>query len=406
MTLLRHARLVLPTGVVPDGWLRVEGKRITGVGTEHPVRGADVVGEPPLDVPGESVLDLGGRYLVPGFVDMHVHGGGGGSFTGADEARARQAAEFHRAHGTTTSVASTVTASIDDLERTIDLLAGLAEDQLIAGVHLEGPFISHARCGAHDPALLRSPDPATIERLIKAGRGKVRMVTLAPELDGGLAAIRQLVDAGVIAAFGHTDSTYAQTRQAIVAGASVATHLFNAMRFLHHREPGPVTAALEAPEVVVELVNDGVHLHPSVVELAFTVAGPGRVALITDAMDAAGMPDGDYLLGELRVRVDGGVARLPDSGALAGSTLTLDAALRRSVTENRRPITEAVAAVSSTPARMLGLADQTGSLEVGKTADLVVLDDALQIVAVMARGGWVAGGVTALDALTTAPGLP
>ncbi len=402
MTLLRHARLVLPTGVVPDGWLRTTGDRITGIGAEASIAGDQRPTEPPLPAPGEATHDLGGRHVTPGFVDMHVHGGGGASFISGDPEQARTVVAFHRAHGTTTSVASTVTASIEDLTRAIDSLADLAQDGLIAGVHLEGPFINRSRCGAHDPTLLRDPDPATIDKLLRAGRGAVRMVTLAPELTGGVAAVRQLAEAGVVAAFGHTDGTHAQAKTAIAAGASVATHLFNAMRSVHHREPGPVTAALESPDVVVEIVNDGVHLHPSVVDLAFTVAGRGRVALITDAMGAAGMQDGDYMLGALRVRVQGGVARLPDSGALAGSTLTLDAALRRSVTENRRPITEAVEAVATTPARVLGIGHRTGSLEVGKVADLVVLDDALQVVAVMARGAWVAGGVQALDAAAVA----
>ncbi|KWX02988.1 N-acetylglucosamine-6-phosphate deacetylase [Carbonactinospora thermoautotrophica] len=377
MTVLRHARLVLPGGVVEDGWLEVRSGRIAAVGA---------AGDAPLP---RDALDLRGHWVVPGFVDIHVHGGGGASYTTGDPEEARAAAEFHRGHGTTTTVASLVTATVADLERSVAALTDLVEDGLLAGLHLEGPYLSRARCGAHDPNLLRAPDTGEVARLLDAARGTIRMVTIAPELPGGLDVIRQLADAGVLAAIGHTDATYAQTRAAIEAGATVATHLFNGMRGMHHREPGPVIAAMADAGVTVEVINDGGHLHPAVIGVVFDAVGADRVALITDAVSAAGMPDGVYRLGPVSVRVAGGVVRLVDGGSLAGSTLTMAGAFRRTVREVGVPIEQASRAASLTPARLLGLDGRIGSIEEGKDADLVVLDDDLEVVAVMRRGEWV-----------------
>ncbi|MFD7455309.1 N-acetylglucosamine-6-phosphate deacetylase, partial [Kitasatospora sp. NPDC059827] len=216
---------------------------------------------------------------------------------------------------------------------------------------------------------------------------------LAPELPGGLDSVRMLADLGVIAAVGHTDSDYATTLEAIEAGATVATHLFNAMPGIAHRAPGPIVALLEDERVTVELINDGVHLHPSVLDLAYGTAGADRVALITDAMGAAGMGDGLYPLGPLQVRVENGVAMLPDGSSIAGSTLTLDRVLRRALLVHGLTLPQAVESLSATPARLLGLTDSVGSLETGKLADLVVLDsDTYDLVAVMRRGRWAVGG--------------
>jgi N-acetylglucosamine-6-phosphate deacetylase len=369
---------VLPGGVVDDGRLAVDGEWITELGT-----GAN--GGPHA---GTQVVDLAGHVVVPGFVDIHVHGGGGASF-GEDLDQARKVVEFHRAHGTTTSIASTVTMDVPDLERAVEALSGLVQDGLLAGIHLEGPFINKARCGAHDPALLREPEEHVVAKLLERGHGTVKMVTLATELNGGLRAVRQLTDNGVIAALGHTDASYEQAREAIDAGVTVATHLFNAMRGLHHREPGPIAAMLESEHVAVELVNDGHHLHDAAVELAFQAAGHARVSLITDAMSAAGAGDGSYELGQLAVQVVDGVARLAGNGSIAGSTLTMDAAFRRAVLVNGISLERAAVAAAGTPARVLGIDDLVGSLEVGKRADLVVLDDHLRVVGVMSRGRWV-----------------
>ncbi|GAA0684907.1 N-acetylglucosamine-6-phosphate deacetylase [Kitasatospora atroaurantiaca] len=375
-TALVGARLVLPGGVVENGRLTVEGTTIAGLGGDRQ--------------PGD--VDLTGFTVVPGFVDLHVHGGGGASYASGVAEEALRAARTHLEHGTTTTMASTVTGEIDEVCRQAAVLSELVEDGVLAGIHFEGPFISHNRCGAHRPDLLRDPDPTLVRKLVDAARGHARMVTLAPELPGGLESVRMLADLGVIAAVGHTDSDYVKTLEAIEAGATVATHLFNAMPGIQHRAPGPIVALLEDERVTVELINDGVHLHPSVLDLAYGTAGAERVALITDAMGAAGMGDGLYPLGPLQVRVENGVARLVEGGSIAGSTLTLDVSFQRSVTVNGLTLNQAVQSLSTVPARLLGLSDSIGSLEAGKNADLVVLDsDTYDLVAVMRRGEWIVG---------------
>ncbi|WP_063729773.1 N-acetylglucosamine-6-phosphate deacetylase [Streptomyces sp. RTd22] len=377
-TVLTGARVVLPSGISTDATLTVEGTRIAGTASG--------------EAAGDAVRDLSGCWIVPGFVDLHLHGGGGASFSTGTAEEALTVIRTHRAHGTTTMLASTVTGDLDDLARQAAVLSELAEDGELAGVHFEGPFISPHRCGAHQPSLLRDPDPADVRKLIDAARGTARMMTLAPELPGGLESVRLLADSGVLAAVGHTDSTYEATRDAVEAGATVATHLFNAMPSLLHREPGPVAALLEDERITVELIDDGTHLHPAMLQLAFRRAGADRVAFITDAMSAAGMSDGSYALGPMGVEVKDGVARIsdgPTAGSIAGSTLTLDHAFRRAVTVDGLGVDQAVRALSATPARVLGLADRVGSLEAGKDADLVVLDADFRLRGVMRRGAWV-----------------
>ncbi|MGV9286697.1 N-acetylglucosamine-6-phosphate deacetylase [Streptomyces sp. NPDC003719] len=369
---LAGARVVLPTGTVDDGRVVVDGTRIADTAP-----------------PDAETVDLAGHWVVPGFVDIHNHGGGGASFTGGTAEDILKGVHTHRLHGTTTVVASAVTGDLDFLARRAGVLAELAQQGDIAGIHFEGPFISPCRKGAHDEELLRDPDPAEVRKLIDAAHGHARMMTLATELPGGLDSVRLLTEHGVIAAVGHTDATYEQTLQAIDAGATVATHLFNAMPPLGHRSPGPITALLEDERITVELINDGTHLHPAALQLAFHHAGASRVAFITDAMDAAGFGDGRYMLGPMEVEVADGVARLVEGGSIAGSTLTLDRAFKRAVTVDGLPVEDVVAAISANPARLLGLADRVGSLEPGRDADLVVLDAGFDLVGVMRRGEWV-----------------
>ena len=378
--LLTAARIVTPARDFAPGWLHVEQDRIVDGGPGLPSRAADV--------------DLGAVTLVPGFVDAHVHGGGGASFTEATDRALTTVVEAHLAQGTTTMMASLVTDTVPALESTVRALADATRDGVLAGVHLEGPWLSPHHAGAHDVSLLRDPAAPDVQRLLEAGDGVVRMVTVAPELPGGLDAIRRVVGAGVVAAVGHTDATYDVARAALDAGASVGTHLFNAMRGLHHREPGPPTALLEHPDAFVELVSDGVHVHPAVLRLAMN-AKPHQALLVTDAMAAAAAEDGEYRLGPMAVQVRDGVARLAGSGAIAGSTLTMAAAVRYAVRVAGLPLPDVVRAATTTPATMLGLS-RVGALRPGYRADLVALDEDLRVARVMRAGRWVPPGAAAL----------
>ncbi|MBB4933844.1 N-acetylglucosamine-6-phosphate deacetylase [Lipingzhangella halophila] len=375
---IANAKLVTPGGV-RDGWIRVEGSRI-----------ATLAAGPAPTSAGEHV-DAGGHWVLPGTVDMHIHGGAGAAFTDADPERAMRVVEFNRARGVTTLLGGLVSASPSDTLDQIAALAELCDSGELAGIYLEGPYIARSKCGAHDPDLLRDPDPAEFDRMVKAGRGHVRMVTLAPELPGALDLVRAAVDSGVVAAVGHTEAGYDQTRAAFDAGATVATHLYNQMRALHHRDPGPIAAALNDERVTVELINDGVHVHPGAAQVVFDAAGSDRVALITDAMSATGLPDGEYHLGGLHVTVADGRATVTDTGALASSTIMLPQAIRRAVHHVRGVDIEAAArAATATPARALGL-DRAGigALTPGNRADLVILDSDLAVDAVLHNGAWV-----------------
>ncbi|MDA3629853.1 N-acetylglucosamine-6-phosphate deacetylase [Saccharopolyspora sp. WRP15-2] len=371
--ILAGGQVVTPDGVLDRGWVRVSGGEIAEVGTGP--------------APEGQVVDLRGQWLVPGFVDIHCHGGGGGSFTSIEVDQARAAIAAHRRHGTTTMMASLVSAPLPDLTKQISALSDLVVDGELAGIHLEGPFLSSARCGAHDPAILRAPEASAVQQVLDAGRGTVRMVTLAPELPNGVEAVRQLVDHGVIAAVGHTDAVLSQVVPAVEAGATVATHLFNAMRPLHHREPGPIGVLLEDERVTVELICDLVHLHPAIVQLAASHAGTGRTVLVTDAISATDAGDGTYELGKLPVTVTDGEARLAD-GSLAGSTLTMDVAFRNLVESGGQSVPAAVAAASTKPAQLLGLDDRIGAIRPGLAADLVVLNPDLHLTGVLKNGTW------------------
>jgi N-acetylglucosamine-6-phosphate deacetylase len=369
--------VLLPDRIVSPGAVRIEGDRIVAVSTNE---------RSLIKSPGDG--PRAGHWLVPGLVDIHVHGGGGAAFDGgADEAR--RAAAYHLHHGTTSAVASLVTAAPGDLLAQTATLAELCEDGTLAGVHLEGPFLAAARCGAHDAALLRAPDPDLLDALLAAGRGHVRHVTVAPELPGAPDLIAQLSRRGVTPALGHTDASYAQTVAGFAAGARLVTHLFNAMRALHHRDPGPVAAALATSGVVAEVIGDGVHLADETVAMLFATLGAGRIALVTDAMAAAGCADGAYSLGGRDVEVRDGVARIGTT--IAGGTATLAMVLRRAV-EHGVPVPDAVRAATLTPARAVALHDR-GSLEPGRRADLLVLSPDLEPVAVMRAGRWVSGSV-------------
>ena len=377
--------VVTPAGVREQVVIDIDGDRIAG---------CTPVGSAGGDIPELERVELEriGGWIVPGFVDTHVHGGGGFDYATEDADSALAARAFHAAHGTTTSLASLVTAPIERVRRQLQVLAELCDDGHFAGIHLEGPFLSPAQPGAHDPTLLRPLDPALVEQLLGAAGGHQTMITIAPELPGAAGVIRQLTADGVTVAIGHTDADRASTASGVEAGARTATHLFNAMRALHHREPGPVPVLLDDPRVAVELIADGHHVHPDVLAMAVAAAGTDRVLLVTDAMVAAGMPDGGFRLGDLAVEVDAGVARLVGAGGpgpIAGSTATM-ATVFEVMTGIVGDVGRVALMAATNPARHLGL-DGVGRIETGARADLCVVDAHGRLQRVMRSGEWLPG---------------
>ncbi|MFQ6393714.1 N-acetylglucosamine-6-phosphate deacetylase [Nocardia sp. KC 131] len=375
-----RGRIVSAAQVLDDGVVTVSGERINAVRS---------VAEWSAAHPDSAVPAFSGTVL-PGLVDIHNHGGFGHRFDTVDAAQARAAAEFHHSRGSTTVLASVVTGSAADMIAQTTMLRGLAEAGVIGGIHAEGPFLASARCGAQDPRYLRDPDSALTDQLLAAGGGHLRVMTIAPELPGYEAVAERLSDSDVVVALGHSDADFTTFRQALRPNGfgSLVTHLANGMPPLHHRAPGPVAAALVAAaegNVVVELIGDGVHVDSGFAALAFATA-PGRVALITDAMQAAGMPDGDYQLGPQSVRVSGGVARVA-SGSIAGSTAHLLRCLAWAVQDCGVPLREAVMAATSIPALSAGLAD-VGDISIDHFADLLIVDDNLQVHQVLRHGQW------------------
>lgn len=388
--LVLRGRAVTPNGVLDDALVICRGSRVEWVG---PVADAP---------PGPRVPDPRGWTLLPGLVDVHCHGGGGFGVPGADPDGVRNAARFHHSQGTTTLLGSLVSAPIEVLDTQVALLAGLVDEDILAGIHLEGPFLSVARCGAHDPSWLVPGDPRALARWLELGRGRVRSVTLAPETSHAVTLADLLVEADAVVSIGHTDAdaptTTAVIEHAVRQGGQVAaTHLFNGMPPFHQRSPGPVAACLAAAargELVAELIGDGVHLDDTTVSTVLDLVGPGQVALITDAMAAAGMADGRYTLGARDVDVECGVTRLaglgdnaPHERSIAGGTATLLAVVRRAV--EHHGLHAAVTAASATPAALLGIEDRVGSLRAGVDADVLVTTHDLAVVAVLRRGAWV-----------------
>nr|WP_196790807.1 amidohydrolase family protein [Motilibacter aurantiacus] len=368
--MLTADRVVTAGQDLRPAWLRVTDGRVAALGQGS------------IPVAADEHLD---GVVVPGFVDVHCHGALGSDFASADAHGVRAAAEFHARAGSTSVVASVATAPLEVMERQVGRLGTLVRSRVVAGVHLEGRFLSPLRRGAHDERLLAPPSPDDLERLLAAG--PVAMVTLAPELPGGLEAVRRLADLGVVAALGHSDADAGSASAAVDAGARAVTHLFNGMGPFSHRAPALPGVALTDERLTLELVVDGEHLDPLAVTLALRAAGD-RVVLVSDAMSATGQADGRYDLAGQAVDVVDGVPRVVADGSLAGSTTPVAGGLRRLVVESGVPLQEALAAVTSRPAELLGL-EGVGDLRPGSYADLVVLDpDAVTVRRVMRGGEW------------------
>jgi N-acetylglucosamine-6-phosphate deacetylase len=363
-----------------DGWVAVTHGRVAALG--H--------GAPPDAM---RAVDVGGDWLAPGYVDVHVHGGAGGDVMAPEQAARDAVRRLHARHGTTAMLASTVSRPPSDL---LDAVARLADDAAraeerdeplarLVGIHLEGPFLSRVRRGAHQETALRPPDPDETDALLAAGRGLVRTVTVAPELPGGIALVRHLVAMGVTVAIGHTDADAATVREAVAAGARAVTHTYNCMQPLHHRRPGPVGMAMDLPQLTCELILDLVHVDPVAARALVHAAGAERICLVTDAMAATGMSDGTYELGGQVVEVVDGQARLSGTSTLAGSTLTMATAVENAVAHLGIDVPTAVAMATTIPAGLLPGVD-VGRLHPHGPADVLRLDDAARL-----RGVWISG---------------
>ena len=391
-----------PSEVIADGLLITDDDRITWVGD------AQQAAETGYETELKQARDIPeGGYILPGLVDLHCHGGGGASFPDAITAdEARIAANEHLSHGTTSLVASLVTADKETLVQRVRTLKQLCETGELAGIHLEGPFLSKARCGAQNPDHMQVPDADLVRAVGKEAGGHFVTMTVAPELEGMLGkggVFSALAEVGALPSIGHTDASAETVEQAIAEAQTylaqnlslspnpTATHLFNGMRPLHHRDPGPIAACLAAAAVhgcVVELIGDGVHLAPATVRSVFGMLSPEDIVLVTDAMAAAGMADGEYDLGPVRVKVADGVARLVDGDAIAGGTAHLLDVLRATVTAGI-DLVSATRAAATTPARTLGKASEFGALVTGLRANLVVVDDELKPRGVARNGEWI-----------------
>ena len=330
-------------------------------------------------------------HLVPGFIDLHVHGADGCDVMDASQDALRAISRALAKEGTTGFLATTMTASSMKIEEALCAVRDFMSAQLdvegaaILGVHLEGPFLSQKKAGAQREDDFLLPSVERFAHWQKISAEVIKLVTLAPELSDSLELIRYLKQKKIIASLGHTDATYAETAAAIAAGCTHATHLFNAMRGVHQREPGAVTAALLSDQVTAELIVDGVHLHPAIVEMAYKLKGKNRIALVTDSMRAKCLQDGVYDLGGQQVEVKNNRASLAD-GTLAGSVLKMSSAILKMMEFGKCSLSDAVMMAAENPAKSLGIFDRKGSIAVGKDADLVVLDDKLHVVLTMCGG--------------------
>jgi N-acetylglucosamine-6-phosphate deacetylase len=366
---------------------------------ERALIGSRLIENVSIEIENETIINIGDGVssksfdefiegtVVPGFVDIHSHGGGGFSFSSNDPTEIAKILEVHRKHGTTSQIASLVTEPLENLHQQIAALLPYFESGAISGIHLEGPYLSPSQCGAHDPALLRMPNLSEISDLIHRGEGAIRMITIAPELPNAIEAIAMMVELGVVAAIGHSEADFDTARHAMDAGATVVTHFFNGLRKIDHRDPALMLACLLDDKMILELILDDHHVKGPAVDLLLKCA-PSRVALITDAMAAAGAGDGSYKIGSLDVVVKDGVARLVSNASLAGSTLTMDSAFRRLAEAHEYSVAAASFASSTLPARALGLAG-IGEISVGAKANLVALKGT-RVNRVMSRGIWLA----------------
>jgi N-acetylglucosamine-6-phosphate deacetylase len=371
-TVLTAKRLLNGTTLLDHPVISIEDGRIASIGSRE-------AGELPAEA-SDQVLDFPQATLAPAFFDVHIHGAAGSDVMDATPEALMTIGRFLASHGTGSYLATTVTAPIDATLHSLSNLAGMISRPPDAsetvtwpiGIHLEGPFLSHSKRGVHPPELLQEPDIALFERFYEAAEGKIRLMTLAPELPGALEFAAHATARGVRVSVGHSNATAAETRACIAAGAVSATHTFNAMRPLDHREPGILGVVLTTDPLFAELICDGIHNTPEMVRIWWRCKGPERAILVTDAMRAAGMPDGEYELAGLRIQVAKGKASFGD--VLAGSVLTLDKALTNFLAFTGASVAQGLRLLTANPAAMTGFGNQAGSLSVGQPANLVAVE--------------------------------
>jgi len=382
-TLLVHAgRVLTPTTEINDAGILIREGTIEAIG---PRSGMTLPA-------GAQEIRASDRTAIPGFIDMHIHGAGGHDVMEGTADALRSVTRKVSEYGTTSIVATTVTASTDETLRAVEGIAGYITQQRetdesraeVLGIHFEGPFISKARRGVHPAEWIQLPSAETLNRFLRAAAGNARILTIAPEVLGAAPCIDAAREAGLVVSIGHTDATYEQARAAMARGARSATHVYNAMRPFSHRDPGVIGAVLTSCEVNAELIADGVHVEEAAMKLLLLAKGPEHVTLVSDGLSATGMPDGKYMLGGFEVTVSGGVCRNAE-GTLAGSTLTLDRALRNIVALGIS-LPNAVRMLTLNPATLLGIEYKKGSLRVGADADILLLDEGLHLAGVWARG--------------------
>jgi len=375
---IKNGMIITPSKTIEKGVVVFEDGKITAVGQKNRVK-----------VPKSAkVIDASGKIVAPGFIDIHVHGGKGRDIMDASYEAVKEIAKFLVSHGTTSFVPTTISAPRPDLLRAVKAVKTAMEkgnDAEVLGTHMEGPYINLEKRGAHNANYVRHPSIDEFEEIWEASNHAVKIVTLAPELEGSKRLIQKLRELGIVASIGHSNATYTQAVDAIRQGVRHATHVFNRMSDFDSREPGVVGAVLVHDELTAELICDSIHVHPAAMNLLIRVKGSERVVLVTDAIRAAGMPDGEYALGQQRIIVKDGVSRL-ESGDFAGSTLTMDRAVRNIMKLVGMSLQTAVRMATINPAVVINVDENKGSLELGKDADVVVIDDEINVYMTIVKG--------------------
>lgn len=386
-TILANGTVITPIRALHSSSVIVEGGRIAAVLPSDQVEMQEQ----------DRVIDVGGAYIAPGFIDIHTHGAGGHDFMDGSVEAIMEAARTHLRYGTTTIMPTTLTSDLDELFDTLDKFAQakskLKDGPNLHGLHLEGPYFSREQAGAQDPRYIKNPDPDEYRRIVGYS-GEVKRWTIAPELPGALEMGRYLSERGILCSMGHTNAVYEDVVAAVENGFRLVTHLYSAMsgvrRINAYRYAGVIESALLLDELTVEVIADGVHLPKSLLQLTYKVKGPDRICLVTDSMRGAGMPEGESILGSLkdgqRVIIEDGVAKLPDRSAFAGSVSTSDRLVRTMVKLAEVPLADAVKMVTLTPAKLLGIAERKGQIAPGKDGDLVVFDADINVSLVMVGG--------------------